>query len=115
MSTDPSRAFKEECVDVFVRQSGPGPPRESARVSAARSQALALCGWTRAVGEWLRVALAQRSTRMPRIGYLCLGPREAYAARVDAFLEGLRDLGLVDGETVTIEWRFAPADNNTAL
>ncbi len=52
---------------------------------------------------------------MPRIGYLCLGPREAYAARVDAFLEGLRDLGLVDGETVTIEWRFAPADNNTAL
>ncbi len=46
---------------------------------------------------------------MPRIGYLSPGPREAFATRVDAFVEGLRDLGYVEGQTVAIEWRFTPA------
>jgi putative ABC transport system substrate-binding protein len=51
---------------------------------------------------------------MPRIGYLCPGPREVYADRVDAFFQGLRDLGYVEGETVSIERRFSPTGNTDA-
>ena len=49
------------------------------------------------------------AANVPRIGYLGLGPREARAATVvDHFLQGLRELGYVEGETVAIEWRFGP-------
>ena len=40
---------------------------------------------------------ARTPPRLPRLGYLSLGPREAYAATVDAFLDGLRELGYVEG------------------
>jgi putative ABC transport system substrate-binding protein len=49
---------------------------------------------------------------MPRIGYLSPGPRELYADRIDAFLAQLRELGYVEGETIAIDWRFAPADSD---
>ena len=52
--------------------------------------------------------------RLPRLGYLSLGPREAYAAEVDAFLEGLRELGYVEGRTITIEWRFTSEGRDAA-
>jgi putative tryptophan/tyrosine transport system substrate-binding protein len=46
--------------------------------------------------------------RMPRIAFLSPGPREAGAELVvDPFLDGLRDLGYIEGQTITIEWRFA--------
>jgi putative ABC transport system substrate-binding protein len=45
---------------------------------------------------------------MPRLGYLSAGPREARTDRVDGFLQGLRDLGYVEGQTIAIEWRFTP-------
>jgi putative ABC transport system substrate-binding protein len=51
---------------------------------------------------------------MPRLGYLSLGPREAYAETVDAFLGALRDLGYVEGQTIAIEWRFAPLGSDAA-
>ncbi len=40
---------------------------------------------------------------MPSVGYLSLGPHEAYADRVDAFVQGMRELGYGDGETIAIE------------
>ena len=46
------------------------------------------------------------SARVPRIGYMALGPREEGADQVDAFVQGLRDLGYVEGQTIGIEWRF---------
>jgi putative ABC transport system substrate-binding protein len=49
-------------------------------------------------------AEAQRSAQMPRIGYLKLepaGPRE------EAFRQGLRELGYIEGQNIAIEWRFA--------
>jgi putative ABC transport system substrate-binding protein len=51
---------------------------------------------------------------VPRIGYLSLGPREAYANIVDAFLGSLRDLGYVEGQTIAIEWRFTRSGNDSA-
>jgi putative ABC transport system substrate-binding protein len=51
----------------------------------------------------------QARAKIPRLGYLSPGPREGRADVVNAFLEGLRDLGYVEGQTIAIEWRFTPA------
>jgi putative ABC transport system substrate-binding protein len=50
----------------------------------------------------------QTPANLPHIGYLGLGPRQAYVDREDAFVEGLRDLGYVEGQTVSIDWRIGP-------
>jgi putative tryptophan/tyrosine transport system substrate-binding protein len=51
------------------------------------------------------LAQAQQSKKIHRIGYLSLGlgiqPGE------EAFQQGLRELGYVDGQNIVIEWRFA--------
>jgi len=47
---------------------------------------------------------AQQPTKMPRIGYLGTSP-SAIAARIEAFRQGLRELGYVEGKNIFIEWR----------
>jgi putative ABC transport system substrate-binding protein len=44
---------------------------------------------------------------MPRIGFLGAANPTAWAARLDAFRTGLRDLGYVEGANIAIEYRFA--------
>jgi hypothetical protein len=45
-------------------------------------------------------------TKVPRIGFLGTSPT-AIAARTEAFRQGLRELGYVEGKNIVIEWRFA--------
>ena len=54
-------------------------------------------------------AEAQQSTTRPRIGYLDTASPSDAAARLsrDAFLQGLQALGRVDGQNVSIEYRWA--------
>jgi ABC-type uncharacterized transport system substrate-binding protein len=53
-------------------------------------------------------ARAQQPGRVPRIGYLSPVDRRAgFVARDDAFQQGLRELGYVDGANIIIEYRFA--------
>jgi ABC-type uncharacterized transport system substrate-binding protein len=52
-------------------------------------------------------ARAQQPTKIPRIGYLGAASSSAIAARIEAFRQGLRDLGYVEGKNIVIEWRFA--------
>jgi hypothetical protein len=59
---------------------------------------LAMCGV---------VAEAQQPTRIPRIAYLTAAPLSAMANRIDAFRQGLLELGYVEGKNVLIEWRSA--------
>jgi len=47
---------------------------------------------------------AQQPTKMPWIGYLGTSP-SAIAARIEAFRQGLRELGYVEGKNIFIEWR----------
>jgi putative ABC transport system substrate-binding protein len=47
-------------------------------------------------------AKAQQAAKVPRIGYLAHNPRAP-----EAFLQGLRDLGYVEGRNVVIEYRDA--------
>src|SRR5438105_12612874 len=50
---------------------------------------------------------AQQLARIPRIGYLATVSRSAIAVRIEAFRQGLRELGYVEGKNIVIEWRFA--------
>jgi ABC-type uncharacterized transport system substrate-binding protein len=49
---------------------------------------------------------AQQSAKIPRIGYLEGDPLSAHTARMEAFRQGLRELGYEEGKNIGIEWRF---------
>lgn len=50
---------------------------------------------------------AQQPLKMPRIAYLGGASYSASSARVEAFRQGLRELGYVEGKNIIIEWRYA--------
>jgi ABC-type uncharacterized transport system substrate-binding protein len=52
-------------------------------------------------------AMAQQTTKIPRIGYLTAGSPSAQSARIKAFRQGLSELGYVEGKNIVIEWRSA--------
>lgn len=51
------------------------------------------------------LAAAQQTKKVPRIGYLTNTPFSAESQTREAFRQGLRDLGYVEGENIVIEWR----------
>jgi ABC-type uncharacterized transport system substrate-binding protein len=53
------------------------------------------------------IAEAQQPTKIPRIGYLAIASSSAISARAEAFRQGLRELGYVEGKNLVIDWRFA--------
>src|SRR4029453_13185732 len=53
------------------------------------------------------IAEAQQATKVPRIGYLQASPYSAVVTRTEAFRQGLRELGYVEGKNIVIEWRSA--------
>jgi len=52
-------------------------------------------------------AQAQQPTKIPRIGYLSGTSPSAIVARTEAFRQGLRELGYVEGKNIVIEWQSA--------
>jgi putative tryptophan/tyrosine transport system substrate-binding protein len=52
-------------------------------------------------------AEAQQPKKVPRIGYLGATSRSINPARVEAFRQGLRELGYVEGKNIVIEYRYA--------
>jgi putative ABC transport system substrate-binding protein len=73
-----------------------------------RREFITLLGGTAAA--WPLVA---RAARIARVGYLGLTSNTSVqAARIDAFREGLRNLGYVEGKNIQIEFRFAGGDND---
>ena len=54
---------------------------------------------------WPLAAKAQQTAKVARIGWL--GDRSAAGPRMEAFLQGLRDLGYVEGRNLLIEYRHA--------
>jgi ABC-type uncharacterized transport system substrate-binding protein len=53
------------------------------------------------------VAQAQQPKKIPRIGFLVATSPSAFSARIEAFRQGLRDLGYVEGKNIGIEYRYA--------
>jgi len=52
-------------------------------------------------------AEAQQAKKVPRIGYLSSTSPFAGSSRIEAFRQGLRELGYIEGKNVVIEWRYA--------
>src|SRR5262245_48556999 len=48
---------------------------------------------------------AQQPGKIPRIGFLTGSSLSSQVARNDAFRQGLRELGYVEGKNIVIEWR----------
>jgi ABC-type uncharacterized transport system substrate-binding protein len=52
-------------------------------------------------------AEAQQPKKVPRIGYVAGASRSTISARIEAFRQGMRELGYVEGKNIVIEWRYA--------
>src|SRR6266496_6448768 len=52
-------------------------------------------------------AQAQQPTKVPRIGFLGTASPSTISARLEAFRQGLRELGYVEGKSIVIEYRWA--------
>ena len=55
------------------------------------------------------IAEAEQSKKVPRIGYLISGSPSSTReiGEVEAFRQGLRELGYVEGQNIAIEYRYA--------
>jgi hypothetical protein len=60
----------------------------------------------------VHLAEAQQTKKIPRIGLLNFGTSEQHDRRQKPFLEGLRDLGWIEGQNIAIERRYANASRN---
>ena len=54
-----------------------------------------------------QLAEAQQGGKIPRIGFLVASSPSFYSSRIEAFRQGLRELGYVEGKNIAIEYRFA--------
>src|SRR4029077_2699540 len=54
-------------------------------------------------------ATAQQPKKVPRIGFLVSGSRSSTreVGQVEAFRQGLRELGYVEGKNIALEYRYA--------
>jgi putative ABC transport system substrate-binding protein len=52
-------------------------------------------------------ARAQQSGKMPRIGILAVGIPPTYVSRYEAFRQGLREFGYVEGQNIGTDYRYA--------
>ena len=55
----------------------------------------------------IHLAEAQQAKKVPRIGYLTAASASAMVPRVNAFRQGLRELGYVEGKNILIEYQYA--------
>src|SRR6266480_7207035 len=53
------------------------------------------------------IAEAQQPTKVPRMGFLSSLSPTVVLDRVEAFRQGLRELGYVEGKNIIIDWRYA--------
>jgi putative ABC transport system substrate-binding protein len=52
-------------------------------------------------------AEAQPPKKVPRVGFLIGGSASATSGRTEAFRQGLRELGYVEGKNIVNEYRYA--------
>src|SRR5262245_7041849 len=60
---------------------------------------------------WPLTAHAQQPT-LPVVGFLNSASANAFPDRMRAFHQGLREIGYVEGQNVTMEYRFADGQND---
>jgi putative ABC transport system substrate-binding protein len=57
-------------------------------------------------------AQAQQSNTTSRVGYLSVLSSSSDSARIQAFRQGLRELGYIEGQSISIETRYAEGNLN---
>jgi putative tryptophan/tyrosine transport system substrate-binding protein len=62
---------------------------------------------------WPFAVHAQQSKHVWRIGYLGFGSAASWTSEIEALRGGLRDLGYVDGENITFQFRWAERAEQT--
>ena len=60
-----------------------------------------------AAAAWPLAARAQQAAKLPTIGFLVAGTPSSHGQWVAAFVQRLRELGWIEGRTITIEYRWA--------
>ena len=60
----------------------------------------------------LHLAEAQQAKKVPRIGFIVPGFPSTSQPNVDAFIQGLRKLGYIEGQNVAIDYRYAEGSND---
>ena len=58
----------------------------------------------------IHLADAQQPKKIPRIGILVPSSASVNSTRRAAFLQGLRDLGYVEGKNIAIEYRYTEGE-----
>ena len=58
------------------------------------------------------IAEGQQSKKVARMGYLTGTSVSADSARIEAFRQGLRAIGYVEGKNIVIEWRSAEGNSD---
>jgi putative tryptophan/tyrosine transport system substrate-binding protein len=80
------------------------------RISVRRRSKIQNLNWL-ALGAMLLAlsvpAEAQQPTKVPRIGFLAAASPAAISASTEAFRQGLRERGYMEGQNIAIEYRFA--------
>jgi putative tryptophan/tyrosine transport system substrate-binding protein len=71
-----------------------------------------IAGIAGSTAAWPRAACAQPPKRLARIGYLRLSPASQSQREENAFRQGLRDLGYVEGQNLQIEYRSTEGDGD---
>src|SRR5215471_17563901 len=87
------------CEPILVLSNAPG----SSMFDRRRREFITLLGGAAA---WPLVARAQQPGKVPIIGFLGASTPSAASQRIAAFVQRLRELGWIDGRTVTIEYRW---------
>ena len=78
-------------------------------INFARREFIAALGG--AAATWPLAARAQQSGKLPTIGFLGAATQSGWRSWTEAFVERLRELGWIEGRTITIEYRWAEGRN----
>jgi hypothetical protein len=82
----------------------------STRLSVVRGKVLKTLILVIFMLVFVHLAEAQQAKKVPRIGLLV--PSSSDSTRKDVFLQGLRDLGYVEGKNIAIEYRYTGGELN---
>jgi putative ABC transport system substrate-binding protein len=90
-------------VEIIGRLFGFHSDNRKSAIQNPRWLGLSVIAFVIVVGG--AVVEAQHPGKVPRIGYLTAASLSAIPARIEAFRQGLRELGYVEAKNIVVEWR----------